>query len=88
MHGRTVVAMAAVMSLVAGAASAGILNFGAILRSGYELPPNASYGRGDLTAQVDTRTGQLDYTVSFTGLSGTPTAARFEGTSAGKSGRP
>jgi hypothetical protein len=61
-------ALLAVLS--AGAAQAGILNYEATLKGSAESPPTASAGKGDFTALLDPDRRVLDYTVTYTGLSG------------------
>jgi hypothetical protein len=55
------------------------MNFSAILRGGQETPPNATSGRGVVSAQLDTNTGEFDYSATYSGLTGPATAAHFHG---------
>jgi hypothetical protein len=74
---------AAALALCAGSAQAGILRFEATLKGA----DAAAHARGDLTAELDTNTRVMDYTVTYSGLSGPPVGADFE-TAAGKSSAP
>jgi hypothetical protein len=74
---------AAALALCGGAAQAGILRFEATLKGA----DAAAHGRGDLTAEVDTDTRVMDYTVTYSGLSGPPVGADFEA-AASKSSAP
>ncbi len=69
----------AIAMFTAGAASADIITFGAPLKGSSEVPPNASHGRGEVDAQLDTNTHTLSYTATYSGLSGPGTAAHFHG---------
>jgi hypothetical protein len=44
-----------------------------------EVPPRVSHGHGMLNATFDTKTQSLQWTVTYEGLSGAPTAAHFHG---------
>ncbi len=74
---------AALFALMAGAAQAGILRYEATLKSA-SAPAQA---RGDVTAELDTDTRQMSYTVTYSGLSSPAVGADFE-TSAAKPGSP
>jgi hypothetical protein len=74
-----VAAVAAAFVMAAGAAEAGILHYEARLKGSNETPPNATGGRGEMMGQLDTDRRLLDYTVTFTGLSGPALAAGFHG---------
>jgi len=71
----TLCATAAAVLAGATAANAGILHFQATLRGTAEAPPNATTGKGHITAVVDTERRVLDYTVTYAGLTGPVTAA-------------
>src|SRR5579862_1020944 len=71
----TLCAAAAAVLTGATAANAGILRFEATLRGAAETPPNASPGKGHVTAAIDTDRRVLDYTVTYAGLTGPATAA-------------
>jgi len=74
------VAMAAL--LTAGAARAEIVHFAATLTGGEEVPPNASAGKGELSAELETTEKTLAYRATYTGLSGPAVAAHFHGPAA------
>ncbi len=67
-----ILAGAAAFALTAGAAQAGILKYEAVLKG------SASHARGDVIARLDTDTRVMDYTVTYSGLSGPPVGADFE----------
>ena len=69
---------AAAALLSAGSAQAGILHYAAVLKGANETPANASRARGELTASVDTDQRTLDYSVTYSGLSGPATKAAFQ----------
>ena len=71
----TICAAAAALLTGATAANADIRHFDGVLRGTYESPPNATTGKGVITAVVDTDRGLLDYTVTYAGLTGPATAA-------------
>jgi hypothetical protein len=71
----TICAAAAALLTGATAANADILHFAGVLRGANEAPPNASPGKGEITAAVDTGRGVIDYTVTYGGLTGPATAA-------------
>ena len=73
---------AAMLTLAAGAAHATVLHFGAALKGASEVPPNATAGRGELTADLDTDTKTLTYHVTYVGLTGPATGAHFHGPAA------
>jgi hypothetical protein len=54
----------------------------AALTAANEVPPNASKGTGALTSTYDTSTKKFTWTVTYSGLSGPPTAAHFHGPAA------
>jgi hypothetical protein len=74
-----VTAAAAAALLVSGAAEAGILHYQAVLKGANETPPNATGGRGRFVGVLDTDQRLLDYTVTYSGLSGPALAAGFHG---------
>ncbi len=73
------IATAAILTFAAGAANADAQKYVARLTGAAEVPPATSSGAGLITAMLDTDTGQLDYTVTFSGLSGPATGAGFHG---------
>jgi hypothetical protein len=52
------------------------------LTSAAEIPPNSSVGRGQALFTYDTDTNQLEYSVTYEGLSGSATAADIHGPAA------
>jgi hypothetical protein len=82
---KAIVAATAVVLLSAGSAQAGILHYEAVLKGANETPANASHARGELTASLDLDRHTLDYSVTYSGLSGPATTAGFQrqGASAG-----
>ncbi len=80
--------LAAVASL-ASPAAAEKLSFAADLKAASEVPANNSKGTGAATATYDSASKKLDWTVTFSGLSGPATAAHFHGPAeAGKNAGP
>jgi hypothetical protein len=68
--------------LVVGTASAETLKFQAQLNGASEVPPTISPGQGSATVTLDMASRILDWTVQYSGLSSTPTAAHFHGPAA------
>jgi hypothetical protein len=64
------------------AASAATLNFKATMTGKDEVPPTTSTGSGDVMATLNTATKQLNYTMTYMGLTGPATAAHFHGPAA------
>jgi hypothetical protein len=60
-------------------ASAATYQYHATLNGKNEVPPTGSTGTGTLVATLDSSTKTLEYTLTFTGLSGPATAAHFHG---------
>jgi hypothetical protein len=58
------------------------VNFGATLSGAEEVPPNDSPGTGTLEVDYDSETNLFNYTVTYSGLTGDPTAAHFHGPAA------
>lgn len=56
-----------------------IVPFNALLDGGQEVPANAATGSGWATATVDTAANTISYYISYSGLTGAPTAAHFHG---------
>ena len=79
---KSVAALAMAALLSAGAAGAETIHFAATLTGGDEVPPNASTGHGELTAEVDPAEKVLVYRATYTGLSGPAVAAHFHGPAA------
>jgi CHRD domain len=60
-------------------AAAEKLSFAADLKAANEVPPNKSAGTGTVAAAYDTASKKLDWTVTFSGLTGAATGAHFHG---------
>jgi hypothetical protein len=71
-------ALAALMVAVAPS-FAETLSFKANLSAASEVPPNASAGTGTATATYDTASKKLAWSVTYSGLTGSATAAHFHG---------
>ena len=71
-------AISAMLGLISPA-FAETVTFKANLSGASEVPANSSKGTGTVTANYDTSTKQLSYTVDYSGLSGPATAAHFHG---------
>ncbi len=67
------------LALLAGVASAETMHFSARLTSRAEAPPIRSPAVGEIQADLDTDTRLLTYKLTYQGLSGPATAARFQG---------
>jgi hypothetical protein len=78
MKPNTIAAATAAFLLAAGAAQADILHFDAVLKGSNVTPPNAVTGHGEVIAMLDTDRRTLDYTVTYSGLSGPATTAGFQ----------
>jgi hypothetical protein len=73
------VAIAAAMLAMAGsAANADIVHYQAQLRGAAETPPNATKGRGEVVAVLDTDRHAFEYTVTYKDLSGPVVVAGFK----------
>ena len=69
----------AMLTTIATPAAAENVSFKADLKAASEVPPNASKGTGSTAATYDTASKKLSWTVTFSGLTGTATAAHFHG---------
>ena len=76
---RIVVAAALAAGFLSHAASAETLHFHGTLAGASEVPPKTSNGKGECDATYDTATRTLNYTITYTGLSGPATMAHFHG---------
>lgn len=77
---RNLTAFAAVTALLlATSASAAVVHYTATLKGASETPPTTSKGTGSAKVTLDTTKKTLDWTVSYSGLSGAPTMAHFHG---------
>jgi len=82
MHLKAIAAAAALLVLSAGAANAAVFNVTTSLKGADEVPPNATKGKGTVSATLDTNTKAFSYAVTYTGLTGPATAAHFHGPAA------
>lgn len=76
---KAAIAAAAILTFAAGAANADAQKYVAHLTGAAEVPSNTATAKGDISTLLDTDTGELSYTVTFSGLSGPSTAAGFYG---------
>jgi CHRD domain len=79
---RFLVAGAFALCLVSGAASAATKVFKATLDGASEVPPTTSTGTGTATATLNTATRQLNWDVTYSGLTGPVMAAHIHGPAA------
>jgi hypothetical protein len=76
-YGAALFAVAHLASIAAPRAE--ILNYKVTLTAAAETPPTTSAGSGALTATYDTDSKKLEWTVTYSGLTGPPIAAHFHG---------
>jgi hypothetical protein len=76
------IATAAILTFAAGSANADAQKYLAHLTGVAEVPPATTSAKGDITAELDTDTGDLTYTVTYSGLSGPAVSAGFHGPAA------
>ncbi len=74
--------------MIAGAAHAEALHFATALKGADEVPANATTGKGQVDAILDTDAKTFTYTVTYAGLTGAATAAHFHGPAAPGSNAP
>jgi hypothetical protein len=74
--------VAAALASTAFTALAAQVTLSAALSGGEEVPPNDSTGTGTVEATYDSDTNVLNYTVTYSGLTGDVTAAHFHGPAA------
>ncbi len=80
---RLLSAAALAAALASGAsAQAATMIFNAAMSGTSEVPPKTTQGKGDATAVLDTATKELQYTVTFSGLTGPATMAHIHGPAA------
>ena len=82
MHLKAIAAAAALLVFTAGAANAAVFNVTTSLKGADEVPPNATTGKGTVSATLDTNTKAFSYAVTYAGLTGPATAAHFHGPAA------
>jgi hypothetical protein len=73
---------AAALCLLAGAAGAATLHYQATMTAASEVPPTGTAGAGSVDATYDTATHKLDYTLTWSCLTGPATMAHFHGPAA------
>jgi hypothetical protein len=76
---KTFVGGAVLLALAASPVTAEVVALKADLNATQETPPNDSTGSGVLTGTFDTATGQMCWSVSFTGMTGAAISAHFHG---------
>jgi CHRD domain len=79
---KALVRLAVIVALMLGLAVpafAEIVTFEVALSGANQVPPADTAGNGLLVAQFDTDTRLLSWTVTYSGLTGAPTAAHFHG---------
>jgi hypothetical protein len=76
---RTSLLTAAISATCISTATAATMDFQATMNSTSEVLPTTSTGRGEVQATLNTDTKQLNYTMTYTGLTGPATAAHFHG---------
>jgi CHRD domain len=76
---RTSLLTAAISATCISAATAATIDYQATMNSKSEVPPTNSTGSGEVQATLNTDTKQLNYTMTYTGLTGPATAAHFHG---------
>ena len=72
----------AMTAALASAAFAETVSYKADLKASNEVPVNTSTGTGSVAATFDTASKKLNWTVTFSGLTGAATAAHFHGPAA------
>ena len=85
---KSIGAAALCWALVAGAAQAASVTYKAKLKGADEVPSNTTTGKGEVTAKVDTTTGAMTYTITYSGLTGPATMAHFHGPAAAGANAP
>jgi hypothetical protein len=71
--------IAAIVVLAASAAFAQEMKMKADLTGAQEVPPVTTQGKGSAEVNFDPASKKLSWTVTYSGLSGPPTAAHFHG---------
>jgi len=70
------------LGLAAGPARAETVPIHATMDGAHEVPAKTTEGKGTMQGTFDTTSRKLDYTVTFSGLSGPSTMAHFHGPAA------
>jgi hypothetical protein len=73
------VVIVAALGAPATSAFAATIKFKADMSGGGEAPPNNSTGKAHLEATLDTESNTLNWTVTYSGLTGGPIGAHFHG---------
>lgn len=76
----TALAVAAAVS--SAATQAETIKFAATLNGASETPADPSAGKGTASVALDTDSKHIDWTITYSGLSGAPTMAHFHGPAA------
>ncbi len=76
------------LAMVAFSANAAPVQFQAALSGASEAPATSSPGTGTLTGTLDPDTHAFNYTLNYTGLTGTATAAHIHGPAAAGANAP
>jgi len=79
MNALRILALALTASALALPAQAEMVNLGADLSSRNEVPPNPSSANGRADIRLDTTSGNLSWTINYSGLSAPLSAAHFHG---------
>jgi hypothetical protein len=79
---KTIATAVLILGALALPARAETVNLGADLSARNEVPPNPSSGSGRADIRLDTTSGNLSWTINYSGLSGPLTAAHFHGPAA------
>jgi hypothetical protein len=74
--------ISAIIGLTSICATAATVELSGDLSGSHEVPPNASGAKGMAKATLDTATNELSWTVTYSGLSGAPTAGHIHGPAA------
>jgi Cu/Zn superoxide dismutase len=69
----------AALALSAAIGSAAEMTFKTEMTAALETPPTTSSGTGEVTATYDPATKMLNWTITYSGLTGPATAAHFHG---------
>jgi CHRD domain-containing protein len=82
MNALRIVALALTASALALPVRAEMVNLGADLSARNEVPPNTSSGNGRADIRLDTTSGNLSWTINYSGLTAPLSAAHFHGPAA------
>ena len=76
---RAALMLAAFAATLSVAARAEVVTFHGTMSPESEVPAKTTDGKGSFTGKLDTSTKVLDYTISYSGLTGPATAAHLHG---------